>query len=177
MTTSVHAMLSSKKAHKEIVLAATKAVLRNKGAISEAIEILQQGSDVERGTISEVLKYVSAEQPEIVVPYMDVIIEHIDDKAPRVRWGCPESIGNVAKKYPGKVEGAIPKLVGNLKDKSTVVRWCAAYALSEIIKTNKKRKKELMELFHGIMAKENNYGVRNVLITALKEVEPESRPS
>ncbi len=54
----------------------------------------------------------------------------------------PESIGNIAKKHPEKVEKAIPYLFKNTvenEDNSTVIRWCSAYALSEIAKASKKK--------------------------------------
>jgi HEAT repeat protein len=89
-------------------------------------------------------------------------------QAPRVRWGCPESLGYIAQKYPDQVGKAIPKLLENLNDKSTVVRWCAAFALAEIAKYNVAKQKELVELFQGLIQAEPNNGVRNVYVKALK---------
>lgn len=77
------------------------------------------------------MKHLSKGKPEIVAPYIDDMIDYINYKAPRVRWGVPETIGNLAQKYPTEVEKAIPNLLVNTKDKSTVVRWCAAFALTE----------------------------------------------
>jgi len=90
------------------------------------------------------MKSVSKDNPGSMLPYIDLLIEHIDYKAARVRWGYPESIGNIAQKYPVQVEKAIPKLLGNLKDRSTVVRWCAAYALAEIARYNTGKQRELV---------------------------------
>jgi hypothetical protein len=114
------------------------------------------------------MKYVSEQKPEILAPFIDDLLEYINYKAPRVKWGVPESIGNMAKKYPDKVEKAIPKLLQNTKDKSTVVRWCAAYALSEIAKYNSKKQKELVSIFLDIVKKEKNNGVKNVYMKTLK---------
>jgi methyl coenzyme M reductase alpha subunit len=44
----------------------------------------------------------------------------------------------------------IPKLLKNVKEGSTVIRWCAAYALTEIIKNNPKTRKQLIPLFEEI---------------------------
>lgn len=88
-----------------------------------------------------------------------------------MRWGCPESIGNLAPKYPHEVEKAIPKLLGNLNDGSTVVRWCAAFALAEIAKYNLEKQKELTGIFLGLITIEQNNGVRNVYVKALKDIE------
>jgi hypothetical protein len=117
------------------------------------------------------MKFVSKDKSEIVAPYIDVLIEYIDYKAPRVKWGIPESIGNLAQKYPEKVEKAIPKLLINTKDKSTVVRWCAAFALAEIAKYNPKLQKELISKFNFMVKTEQNNGVKNVYLKVLKILE------
>jgi len=44
----------------------------------------------------------------------------------------PEAIGNLSEKYPQEVEEAIPELLKNVKEDSTVIRWCAAYALNGV---------------------------------------------
>lgn len=164
-------ILASEKKHKEKVVLITEKVKSDKNLVDQLIELLQTGTDVERGTAAEVMKFVSKEKPEMVVSYIDVLIEYTDYKAPRVKWGCPESLGNLAKKYPDKVEKAIPKLFENLKDKSTVVRWCAAFALTEIAIYNSKRQKELVAKFRKLIEIEKNNGVKNVYLKALKVIQ------
>ena len=117
------------------------------------------------------MKFISKDKPEIVAPHIDVLIEYIDYKAPRVKWGVPESIGNLAQEYPEKVEKAIPKLLINTKDKSTVVRWCAVFALTEIAKYNPKLQKDLGSKFDIMVKTEQNNGVKNMYLKALKLLE------
>jgi hypothetical protein len=124
-----------------------------------------------KGTCAEIMKFVSKDQPEIVAPYIDVLIEYTNYKAPRVKWGVPESIGNLAQKYPEKVEKAIPKLLINTKDKSTIVRWCAAFALTEIAKHNPILQKDLVSKFNVMVNTEQNNGVKNVYLKVLKMLE------
>jgi len=145
-----------------------EAVLNGKIKGKDLIEFFKSASDVYKGTCSDIMKHVTEQKPEILVPFIDDLLEYINYKAPRVKWGVPESIGNMAKKYPDKVEKAIPKLLQNTKDKSTVVRWCAAYALSEIAKYNSKKQKELKSIFLDIVKKEKNNGVKNVYMKTLK---------
>jgi HEAT repeat protein len=171
MTDIIQNILASDKKHKEKVALIAENAGSDKKLLAELFELLENGTDVEKGTAAEVMKFVSKENPEMMLPYVDVIIEYIDYKANRVKWGCPESIGNIAKKYPDKVEEAIPKLLGNLKDKSTVVRWCAAFALTEIAKHNSKKQKELAAKFQDLLKEEQNNGVKNLYIKALKEIE------
>lgn len=166
----IQQILASEKKHKEKVVLITEKVKADKRLVAQLFELLKTGTDVEKGTAAEVMKFVSKDQPETMVPYIDILIEYIDYKAPRVKWGCPESLGNLAKKYPDEVGKAIPKLFENLKDKSIVVRWCAAYALAEIAKYNSKKQKELVVKFQKLIETEKNNGVKNVYIKALKEI-------
>jgi hypothetical protein len=145
-----------------------EAVLNGKIKGKDLIEFFKSASDVNKGTCSDVMKHVTEQKPEILSPFIDDLLEYITYKTPRVKWGVPESIGNMAKKYPDKVEKAIPNLMKNTKDKSTVVRWCAAYALSEIAKYNSKKQKELVSIFLEIVKNEKNNGVKNVYMKTLK---------
>lgn len=82
-----------------------------------------------------------------------------------------EQVATRAPKYPYQVEKAIPKLLENLKDKSTVVRWCAAFALTEIAKYNSGKQNELAGISQKLIPTEQNNGVRNVYLKALKKIE------
>jgi hypothetical protein len=167
----IEEILTSDKKHKEKVALITEIVKSDKKLLAQLFELLKTGSDVDRGTAAEVMKFVSKDCPEMIAPYIDVLIEFIDYKAPRVKWGCPESLGNLAKKYPEKVEKAIPKLQINAKDKSTVIRWCAAFALTEIAKYNSNRQKELVSIINDLVKTEQNNGVKNLYLKALKVIE------
>ena len=96
------------------------------------------------------------------------MVDFINYKTPKVKWGVPEAIGNIAQKYPSKVEKAIPFLLENTKENSTVVRWCAAFALTEIAKSNLKVREELRSRIEEIAKNEKNNGVKNVYLKALR---------
>jgi hypothetical protein len=153
---------------KELVAFLTERIEKDGKLFPQLIEILRTGSDVEKGTCADVMKHVSKSKPEIVEPYVNDIIEYISYDAPRVKWEIQESIGNIAQEFPDKVEKAIPRLLVNTKDESTVVRWCAAFALSEVAKANTKARKELLPKINEILQKEKNSGVKNVYLKALK---------
>ena len=147
--------------------------LVNHKAISaeEFLTFFKSAPDVDKGTCADVMKHVSAESPAILAPYIDTLIEYINYKAPRVKWGVAEAIGNLARNYPEKVEKAIPNLLKNTtenKINTTVIRWCAAYALAEIAKNNPKTREQLLPVFSKIIENENNSGIKNVYAKALK---------
>jgi len=153
---------------KELVAFLAKSVKDDKKLFAQLIECLKTGSVVDKGICGEVMKYVTRDNPEFALPYINTIIEYINDEAPKVKWGTAEVMGNVAQRFPEKVSKAVPKLLINTKDSGTVTRWCAAYALTEIAKTNLKLQKELIPKFTEILKREKNNGVRNVYLKALK---------
>ena len=162
------------KKPKELVEFLTKTILKDKKLFSQLIEVLKSGSDVDKGTCADVMKHVSAEKPELFLPYINDLIGYINYKASRVKWGVPESFGNIAKKYPKEAEKAVPNLLKNTienKDNTTVIRWCSAYALSEIAKSTKSKK--LIKKINTISKKETNNGVKNVYLKALKIINKE----
>lgn len=128
---------------------------------------------VDKGTCADVMKQISAQKPELLVPYVDILVGYINSPLPRVMWGVPEAIGNMAKEYPDQAAKAIPNLLKNTtadKINTTVIRWCAAYALGEIAKHNPDTRTQLLPLFEQFIESEENSGVRNVYIKALKTI-------
>jgi len=153
-----------------------EAVVSGKIPAKEFIAFFESANDVDKGTCADVVKHVSGQKPEILAPFIDTLVEYINYKAPRVKWGVPEAIGNMAKVYPDKVEKAIPYLLKNTTDEevnTTVIKWCAAYALAEIAKNNSKTRKQLLPIFDKIIASEKNNGVKNVYAKALKIIAKE----
>lgn len=159
------------KKPKELVEFLAKSILKDPKLFSQLIDILKNGSEVDKGTCADVMKHVSDQKPELFLPHINILLKYINYKAPRVKWGVPESFGNIAKKYPKEAEKAVPFLLKNTienKDNTTVIRWCAAYGLSEIAKTSKN--KDLIKKIENISIMERNNGVKNVYVKALKMI-------
>ncbi len=84
-----------------------EAIVSGKIAMEDFIPFFIDASGVNKGTCADVMKHVSAEKPELLAPYIDVLMKYINYKVPRVQWGVPEAIGNMAKEYPKQTEKAI----------------------------------------------------------------------
>lgn len=122
MPNKIKDILNSQMKPKERVSKIVESIKKDVTLFDELMGIFRNGSDVEKGTCAEVMKFVSKDNPEIVVTYIDELIDNINHKASRVKWGVPESIGNIAQKYPKDAQKAIPNFLKNTTDKSTVVR-------------------------------------------------------
>jgi hypothetical protein len=170
-------ILNSKIKPKEKQIKLVEAVISKKISAKEFVAFFKSASDVDKGTCADVMKHVSAQNPGILAPFIDILIPFINYKTPRVKWDVPEAIGNLAKRYPDKVVKAIPYLLQNTtenKINTTVIRWCTAYGLTEIAKNNPKTRKELIPFFEKINNVEKNNGIRNVYLRAIKIIKSEN---
>lgn len=143
----IEEILQSKVKPKEKQIKLVEAVVSKKIPVNEFISFFESASDIDKGTCADVMKHVAAKSPELLLPFVDVLVKYINYKAPRVKWGLPEAIGNMAKDFPDKTAKAIPYLLKNTNDdkiNTTVIKWCAAFALTEIAKHNPKTRKQLL---------------------------------
>ena len=160
----------SDKKPKELNAYIAKLILEKKPTAADFAETLALGNDAERGTCIEALEYATQTKPELAKTYLSEVIKCLADKAPRVKWEAARVIGNIAKSMPKEAEKAIDSLVANTKDKGTVVRWSAAFALGEILKYHQSLRPTLLTKINGILDKEQNNGVKNVYLKAIKAV-------
>lgn len=167
---TIKEILKSKKKPKEIITLLAEKLKSDKKLIVELINCFENCSVAEKGNCMEAIEYVTKEDPEFVKNCLDFVIEHINDKAPRVKWETARIIGNVAQRFPDKIKEAVPKLLENTNDKGTVVRWSAAFALTEIAKSSLEMQKKLVPEFQKILQKETNKGVKNIYLKYLKDV-------
>ena len=63
---------------KELVEFLTKNILKDSKLFSQLIDVLKNGSDVDKGTCADVMKHVSEEKPEIFLSYINVLVEYIN---------------------------------------------------------------------------------------------------
>jgi hypothetical protein len=157
---------------KELVTFLTEKIAADHALFPQVIKLLKTGSKIEKGTSADIIEKVSIENPELVAPYLNDLIDYINFDLPRVKWGIPQAIGNLSKKYPIESGKAIPKLLINTKDESTVVKWCAAFAISEIAKYNTSAQSMLLLKMQQIAESEKNNGVKNVYLKAIKKITP-----
>jgi len=164
----IQEILKSSKKPKEKVEIITKDILTDNKLVKDLFECFNSGTDAEKGNCADVFKHVSAAKPTLFKPFIQELIDNINNKLPRITWGTQEAIGNISAKFPKEIEKAVPNLLKNTANNSTVIKWCAAYALTEIAKNNSSMRKELIPKFDEIIKKENNNGVKNVYVKALK---------
>lgn len=161
-------ILQSKVKLKEKVALLAKKFAENKKFAKECIKCFENGSDSDRGNCMEAVECAVEHNPDIAEHYLDFATQHLNDKAPRVKWEAGKIIAFSAKRFPNETSKAIPALLENTTDKGTVVRWSAAFALTEIAINNPKTQKELIPKFESIVKKEVSNGVKKFYTKVLK---------
>ncbi|MHA1685943.1 MAG: HEAT repeat domain-containing protein [Candidatus Heimdallarchaeaceae archaeon] len=166
---TIEDILKLKKKPKEIVELLAEDLKNNKNLMKELINYFEKSTNAEKGHCMEALEYITKEDPEFVWEHLGFVIQHINDSSPRVKWESARIIGNIAHRFPDRLNEAVPKLLENTKDKSTVVRWSAAFALTKIAKSNPEL--QLTAIFNEIVKREPNKGVKNIYLKYLNAIE------
>jgi hypothetical protein len=167
-------LLRMKIKPKEKQVKLVESVCNDTVSMKEFMDFFMNASDVDKGTCADCMKHVSEKRPEIFSGYIDVLIPFINYRVPRVKWGISQAIGNLGRYYPGKVETAIPALLKNTasnETNTTVIRWCAAYGLTEIAMHNTKSHAKLLPVIKRLLKKEKNNGVKNVYMKAINRID------
>lgn len=168
----IEEIILSKMKPKEKVLNLAD-TLKKGNYLDDLLAYYKKAKDPAKGTCLSALTELTKENPVFVKDCMDFIIDQISYKAPRVKWEASETIAYASKLFPEKATKAIPGLMENVKNDGTVVRWSAAFALTEIAKNNPLTQKELIPYFDEMIDNEKENGVRNVYVKAMKILQKE----
>jgi hypothetical protein len=171
---AIETILTSAIKPKERQDALVKAVCTGAVTAEELVDFFVSASYVHKGSCADAIKHIAERSPELLESHIETLMPYINHKAPRVKWGVSEAVGSCAARFPGRSARAIPYLLRNAVENevnTTVVRWCAAYGLSEIALHCIKARKELVPEIKKLAQKEKNNGVRNVYLKALQNIE------
>ena len=168
MSKAIEDVLRSPRKPKVKTALLAEALLQGRIKVKEFIAFFESAKDTDKGTCADVMKHVSARRPGMLGPNLEVLVRYVDYPAPRVWWGVPETIGNLAAEYPRPSARAVPALLRNAADPSTVVRWCAAYALTAIAEADPSARKTLLPKLRRVAEKETNNGVFKVYARLLQ---------
>lgn len=145
-------------------------------AMEDLLDFWNSAKDAEKGTLLSAVTLIVSQNPEFIGDHLDFVIAQIGHKAPRVKWESAEIVGHTSKIFPEKVMTAIPALLANTSFDGTVVRWSAAFALSEIVKNVPASRDQLLPEIEKILERETNNGVRSLFLKgALKTIAKENK--
>lgn len=138
-------------------------------SIDELLEYASKAKDPAKATCIEAIEFATKVNPGIANEnVLNFVTGTLEEKAPRVKWESAKVIGNIASRFPGKLEISISNLLTNSEHEGTVVRWSAAYALGEILKLKSKYNADLLPAIEAICEREQKGSIKKIYLTAIK---------
>ena len=168
-------ILADKQIKAKAKVESISTLLQNgKVSLDEVIKVAKVAKDSNKGTCIEAIQFATKARPDIAsLECLKFVTEALLDKAPRVKWESAKVIGTIAHVFPDKLDKAIGNLLINTEFPGTVVRWSAAFALSEIVKLDGKRNKDLVPAIEVIVRREDDNAIKKIYQAALKAVSRE----
>ena len=146
-------------------------LLENPQELTKLIEFAGTAKDPIKATCIEAIEFATRQKPEICdLNCLKFVSGTLTAKAPRIKWESAKVIGNVAHLFPENLETAITNLLQNTEHEGTVVRWAAAFALGEIIKTKAPITKDLIPAAEAIANREEKNSIKKFYLEALKKI-------
>lgn len=172
MSMDIAALLKDKSlSAKEKTEALAAALAKGEINPNELIAFASSAKDPDKGNCMEAFEFATRAVPGISSEQLlTFATDHLSAKAPRVKWEAAKVLGNIAHEYPKKLDAAIAGLLINTEDKGTVVRWAAAFALTEIAKLQTPHNKDLLPALKSIMAREEKNSIKKIYQQAIKAV-------
>lgn len=138
--------------------------------IKELKVVLNETKEKKSSVIFEAMEAMTNSDAQIAdIEWLNLAVENILSESNSIKREASRIVGNISHKFPDDLGEAIEKLLLNTKDEGTVVRWSSAYALSKIIVIPKYANSELFEKLTEICDWEEENGVKNQYVKALKK--------
>lgn len=140
-------------------------------AMDELTSIAEKQKDPAKATCIEAIEFATKQQPGLAdESILRFVTGTLSAKAPRIKWESAKVIGNIAHLFPGELEKPAIQLLVNAEHEGTVVRWSAAYALGEILKTKTLLSKKLFPQLEQICEKEEKNSIKKIYLAAFKKI-------
>lgn len=148
----------------------SKSLLEDTHLIDELILFAKSAKDAVKATCIEAIEFATKANPAVgSLQCLEFATESLAEKAPRVKWESAKVIGNIAHRFPENLEQAIINLLINTEHPGTVVRWSAAFALGEIIKSRYGKVNELIPAIRTICDREKKNSIKKIYLAAIKK--------
>lgn len=147
-------------------------LLGGKLTVDNLTEFARNAKDPLKATCIEALEFATKQNPAVANKKTFLFVtDALTEKAPRVKWESARVIGNTAHLFHGSLGPAIKNLLSNTGNGGTVVRWCTAFALGEILKLVTSHNKALLPAIEAACEKEEKNSIRKIYFNAIKKTE------
>ena len=148
----------------------SKLVAEGTISVSDLITFADHAKDPVKATCIESLEFATKATAKIInEKELAWVINCLAAKAPRIKWESAKVTGNVIHLFPKQIPAAVKRLLDNTENEGTVVRWSAAFALSQILKLKTKINTELIPAVETIIANEEKNSIKKIYQDGLKK--------
>jgi hypothetical protein len=117
----------------------------------------------------EALEMASRQVPEVIdARLFDWIAASLNESSPAIKRESARIVANTCHLFSSKIQEANKLLLKQTHHEGIVVRWSAAYALSNIVKLKTGENASLIPKIQELLLNEINSGVRNQYLKGLK---------
>ena len=146
-------------------------IQNNELSVADLLTFAHTQKDPVKATCVEAIEFATQQNPAILPDaHFADIIGYLGAKAPRIKWEAAKVIGNTIHLHPTHINAAIQKLLDNTEHDGTVVRWSAAFALSQILKLKLPVNADLVPAAEAIVAREEKNSIKKIYLAALKKI-------
>ncbi len=151
----------------------SRLIEQQKIGVDELVAFAKLAKEPVKAGCIESLEHVTKTHPEhMTSTALSFVIDSLAAKAPRVKWESARVIGNCIHLFPANIPGAVTKLLDNTEHEGTVVRWSAAFALSQILLLKTGINSQLVSAAEAIVAREEKNSIKKIYLAALKKIIP-----
>jgi len=126
--------------------------------------------DKKLALVFESIEELSSKTPDMAeLNWLKFAESHMLSADNNIKREAARIIGNIAHRFPGDLGSVIPKLIGNAKSGSTIIRWSCAYALGKIIVIPKHADSDLYGKLEKLAEQEPMNGNKNQYLNGLKK--------
>lgn len=124
-----------------------------------------------KATCIEAIEYATRREPSLADEnVLAFVTSELAADAPGIKRESARVVGNIAHRYPDRLEQAIAHLLANADHAGTVVRWSAAFALGEILKLKTGHTPALLPAIERICEKEEKNSIRKIYQDAVRKI-------
>ncbi|BBH18913.1 hypothetical protein Back11_02580 [Paenibacillus baekrokdamisoli] len=145
------------------------AIISGELAIIDIINVASTAKDPAKATCMEAFEYATNKKP--VIANMELFRfaqNNLCAKATRLKWESAKVVGNIAHLYSEHLEETIASLLENTKNDGTVVRWSAAYALTQIFHLPNYSNDDFRTTLQDICEFEEKNSIKKIYLKVLK---------
>ncbi len=154
---------------KEKTEAISHSLLNGELLIDDLLNFAKLAKETIKATCIESIEFATKANPNMANENcMIFVLQALSEKAPRIKWESAKVIGNISFLYPQYLTPAIENLLLNTNHDGTVVRWSAAYAISEIYKLKSAHNKKLLPIINKMIEIEPKESIKKIYKKALQ---------